>query len=481
MAQNLVVSLWAALKSAVANLFSTAPVVLGAILVLGGLWIALRRFDPERADALLDKWRDRRGLLAALYATAGAVAMGGFLLVLSARAVETREQTSRGATATRRRDPFLAPVNQSQPSFGIVREKTYTRTMQLPPGFLARIGTEGVGVLAPYLQDPTSENVMRLVDRFRQSGEDVIFTRELTRRDEEPLALDATRIRARFVRQGKGYEHRFTGEYDFANSLDESVDVRFTFPLPDHSGPVADFKMVVGDQAVVSPDEATGAYVWTGTMPPKSRLTARVEYTVSGSRDYRYFLGSDRRRTRQFAFEADSDRPPRFGRGGIYPTRQSLNGATWDLKDVLTSGAIELQFSTADARSEGYAKTLAWLPVVLGLFGLAAWAMFPSRSARATVGFAAGLLGVAVFGGYLTPVVATLGGLGLAALIGALTLRGPAGIALSVVVAGLGAAFLFVGDASLVAYLVAILAVGAFLLRQPRRAPTGVEMRGDRL
>lgn len=178
MAQNLVVSLWAALKSAAANVLSTAPLWLAALLVLGGLWIALRRTDPLRADALLARLGTARGRFLALVATGLAVAIGGLLLVLAAHAVEIRQQTARGATATRRRDPFFAAVAQAQPSLAIVREKTYTRTMTLPPGFLNRIGSEGVGVLAPYLSDPTAEGVTKLVDRFRRSGADVVFTRE---------------------------------------------------------------------------------------------------------------------------------------------------------------------------------------------------------------------------------------------------------------------------------------------------------------
>ncbi len=470
MAQNLVASLWAALKSAVANVLSTAPLWLAAILILGGLWIALRRSDPERADALLARLREHRSQILAFGATALAVGVGALLLVLASRAAETRDATGRSATASRRRDPYLAPVYQSAPSLGIVRERTYTRTLSLPPDFLVRIGSEGVGILSPYLQDPTAENVTRLTDRFRRSGGDVVFTRELTRKDEEPLALDATRVRARFTRQGKGFEHRFEAEYDWGNTSAETIETRFSFPLPDHSGPLADFRLTVGKDAVLTPDPRTGAYVWSGPLAPGARLTARVSYALSGSRDYRYALGSDRRRTRGFSFEATSDRAPRFGRSGIYPTRQSETGAAWELGDVLTSGAIEMAFSTADARAEGFAKTLAWLPVVLGIFGFGAWLLAPSVAPRAVLAFGAGLLGIAVFGGYMPPVLATVGGLGLAALLGSLALRTASGVALSLGAAALGSAFLFVGDASLAAYLVAMLAIGALALgRRPGR------------
>ena len=37
-----------------------------------------------------------------------------------------------------------------------------TRTLTLPPELLEGVGEEGVQVLAPYLQDPSAENVLRL-------------------------------------------------------------------------------------------------------------------------------------------------------------------------------------------------------------------------------------------------------------------------------------------------------------------------------
>ena len=482
MTQEIVVSAWSALLRATGNLIALAPVLLATLLVLGGLWIALRRIDPPRADRLAERYRDARPRLRALASTGAAVLVLGAALVLATNAVRDREARRRGAVATTakegRRAANLLPVVQFAPVAAVIEETTYRRTLVLPADVLDRLGPQGAGVLAPYLGDPSAEGVTSLFDKFRRSGPNVVYTRELSRRDERPVTVERARIDAVFAFRERVYTNTFSAEYDWTNPTDAPAEMRFSFPVPQHSGLLSGLNVTVRPEngaakTVSEPDPRTGTYLWSGTVPARGRVQATVRYDAEGAREYRYVLGSDRRKIADFEFRLRGDRTPRFLRDGVFPTSTNGSAATWTLRDVLSSSSIAVGFSGADAREEALARTLAWLPAVLALFALGAWIVRPERAWRAALGFGAGLLGVAALASYLPPFAAVVVGAALAAVAGTVALGTLRGFLVSLGAGLLACVFLTSIHGTLAAWLLALVALGPILApRGPRRRST---------
>src|SRR5258708_9958189 len=93
------------------------------------------------------------------------------------------------AEATANPVPDAPAVYQYGPAAASLVERTYKRTLNLPPDFIQRIGTQGAGALAPYLADPSDANVLSMAADFQQNGENVLLTREVKPIDEEPIPL----------------------------------------------------------------------------------------------------------------------------------------------------------------------------------------------------------------------------------------------------------------------------------------------------
>lgn len=474
MTGEIVVGAWSLLLRALGNAVALAPLVLAALLVLGGLWIALRRFDPPRAERLAERYRASRPRLSAGLTTGGVALALAAALFLAADTLRDREAQRRTAVATTaregRRAADLAPVIQYAPVAAILEETTYRRTLVLPADVLDRLGPQGAGILAPYLGDPSAEGVTSLFDKFRRSGPNVVYTRELSRTDERPVTVERARVDAAFAFDERVYTNTFSAEYDWTNPDDAPAQMRFSFPVPQHSGLLSNFEVIVAGKSITDPDPRTGTYLWNGTVPAKGRVSASVRYTAEGAREYRYVLGSDRRKIADLRFRLRTDRTPRFPRGGVLPTATKGTAATWNLQNVLTTSSIAVGFSAADAREEALTRTLAWLPAALTLFALGAWIVRPERAWRATLGFGVGLLGVPALAAYLPPFGAVLVGAALAAVAGAValgTLRG----ALVALGGGLLACVLLTSvHGTLAAWTLALVALGPFLApRGPKR------------
>ncbi|MEA2554549.1 MAG: hypothetical protein QOJ65_2725, partial [Fimbriimonadaceae bacterium] len=221
------------------------------------------------------------------------------------------------------------------------QERTYTRRLTLPSYYTQRLGAEGLQVLAPYLLDPSAENVLRLSDSFKKSGRDVVFTRELTRIDELPVPTDVANVKVDFDHRGSAsgqrhYEATFDAQYRFRNPKGEPANMRVNFPLPQGGGTMQGFYIEADGKRVTEPDER-GQYAWVGTIQPGATVTAVAHYTVTGSRGFAYALGSERRRIGDFHMVANSSQAPRYAKSGIYPTKLSGSASEWSLKDVMTA------------------------------------------------------------------------------------------------------------------------------------------------
>jgi hypothetical protein len=298
-------------------------------------------------------------------------------------------------------DPVVKapPIEQAGPVVAAMVEKTYSRTLTLPPEFFQQVGAEGVGALSPYLVDPTAENVKSMVDSFRRSGEDVVFSRELTREDESPLPFDAADIDVKFERiESQAYRVHFKAEYRFTNETGSPTECRFLFYPPQSGGTIQALKVQVDGQTIEEPD-GDGNYAWVAPLEPGVQKRATVSYESIGSVAWYYQVGSLRRRVRDFSLTATVDGPVEFEVGTINPTKRDGDVVEWRLNDVLTTQRLGLVFPEDIKARDAFLDGIGTLPVamVLMLTALVAvglrtgQAISPRRLALATATTVIGL------------------------------------------------------------------------------------------
>jgi hypothetical protein len=218
---------------------------------------------------------------------------------------------------------------------------------------------------------------MGLVDTFRRSGQDVVFTREVKKLEETPLQIKNADVRVNldFLDAGTAqhrstYNAHFESKYEFANPLDQEVPVRFTFRLPDGAIRVRGFAVTVSGNRITEPDEHDN-FVWEGKLAAGASITAEVRYDTLGGGHWSYDVGSGRRRIEHFKLALAADRSPRFSRTGIFPTTRSGNEMTWQLDDVITSQRIYVGFPHS-ASTETLTQAWTLYPFALVAFvGLA--------------------------------------------------------------------------------------------------------------
>lgn len=325
----------------------------------------------------------------------------GLLLVAGWAGLKTTQPLARldfrwraNAEATANPLPDAAPVYQYGPAVAALVERTYERTLTLPPYFLNRIGSQGVGVLAPYLSDPSADNVVRLRDTFRRSGRDVVFTRQTTALEEDPIPFSDSRVTIKFNRlANRAYDAEFEGHYFFQNTSQKARDVHFLFSLPE-AGTIRDWRITVGGKAIGEPTDSE-TYEWKNSMAPGEKQEAIVSYRVVGARTWSYDLGSQRRRVQQFQLDAQTGGDVRFLRGSLQPTLQSKNAVSWQLADVVTAQRLAIVFAES-LDDQLYLQALGALPAsfVLFLVGVVAlgWWFGPMPSGARVFG------GLAAFG-----------------------------------------------------------------------------------
>lgn len=320
------------------------------------------------------------------------------------------------AESTRDPQPDAPPVRQFGPSAAMLVERTYTRHLSLPPQLLERLGSEGLGALAPFLTDPSTGNVLRLRDTVRRSGSEAILTREVTRTDEEPLDLDEALVRVSFRRLGtRAYDAHFEGRYVFRNAGQLPLPARFQFPAPTEGtlrgleGTVNGAPMLLaGDGSVLE---------WRGTLPPGTTAEAVLRYQAMGARAWRYDLGSRRRRVMRFRLEADGARDVRFPRGSLPPTRRGSASLAWELDNVISAQQVALSFVRDTTLRDGYLQALDIAPGAFLLLVVAGSVIVVRRGATCSPAAAAAAAGSAGLGLGAIPILAAYVGPVAAALL----------------------------------------------------------------
>lgn len=380
-------------------------VLLGLAAVAAGLTVALQR-DSSWLRQM--NWRKRQASLLGMVGAALVFITGWKCLHTALILAQQDIQWRQAAEATANPVPDAPAVTQFEPTAAVLAEHTYQRTLTLPPDFLQRIGTDSVGALSPYLTDPSSSNVLRLVDTFRRSGKDVVFTRQMTRMDEEPVPLTTSQVNVSFHRlSGRAYDSEFEGHYLFRNPRPQAVTGRFLFPLPNENT-IRNLSVTVGGHNVPEPN-ARGEYEWRGAMQPGEQWEAVIRYHVIGARTWAYGLGSQHGRVESFRLSARTGGSVTYMRGSLQPSSVSRDNLRWDLTNVVTTQRIAIAFPPDLERREAYLQALSALPSALILFVLGASAilwrfrtkLYPGSFAAALVLFTLGLWAAPVLANYL--------------------------------------------------------------------------------
>ncbi|WP_161880279.1 hypothetical protein [Deinococcus alpinitundrae] len=465
------------------SLFSGWHVALWALLVLALIGaIGLLTLRLGRRDRYESAMRWLREAAWPVGSWAAVLLLLGFTfaaLGVLGNLVISRISVGENARAGNGADLDAAPTVQPSPTITYLTEQTYTRTLVVPPSLLKRVGEQGVGALAPYLTDPTSQNVTKLVDKFRRSGRDVIFTRQATLTSEAPIKLDTSRVNVNldFVTPARGarrtyYNATFAAEYAFTNPLDREITVRFQFPLPEGSGTLSGFKVIVNGQELTAADLSNGSQ-WEAQMAPRETANVKVTYAHQGARGWSYLLASRREPIKDFELSVKTNEAAKFARYSLPPTQtaRSLgsNTLSWNLKDVITAQDVAMTFSSASLRETlgklyGFAPLSLLIATVFG--GLWAWGhglrTTPVQVALALLAVLAGLTLGGMLMSYLLVVWAGLIGGVLSALL-ALRALGRAWWPPVLIAAALPLAFLLVGNAGLIITLSGVVGLAALI------------------
>lgn len=390
--------------------------------------------------------------------------------------VQTDLQWRENAEATQNPVPDAPPVYQPAPSFSTLAEETYTRTLKLPPDFLDKLGTEGIGVLSPYLTDPTAENVLKLADTFRRSGQDVVFTRELTKLAETPVPFESVQIDVDLKSlPRRAFSSQFTANYTLLNDKPEPVQARFIYPLPD-AGTIKNLAVSVGGENISQPTEH-GWYEWNGTIGPNERKTASVSYAVHGAKSWSCEVGSSRRRVKEFSLSLHTDEPAAYRRGSLERTSETSGKAQWNLKDVITSQEVAIVIPSDTTASNGMLQAFQAMPISFLIFamGLAAAMLWrgpklnPGKFSLALGVFAAGMFSAVILQHYIGPIAALV----ICPVLGSLAcfkLAGRTGLIVGLASALMPAAFLSAKHSGLIILVFIVIACAGLAVLRPSQS-----------
>jgi hypothetical protein len=445
--------------------------VLAALVVASLVLYALDRDGFKRArDWLLT----RASRIWVWLPVALVFAVSVFATNVAREGVLERFRVQRDAKFSTLEDPAGGQTIQYSPNVSFEREVSYSRSVTIP-GFLGqKLSTlEAAQLIAPYLVDPASENIKKLADSFKRSGKDLVFTREATVRQNDPVALELADVIVDFSFGDTGagrsyYSALFTGKYKFKNPNPEPAMLRFSFPLPEQSGTLSDFEFKFADEVVPQPDLSSG-YSVEREVAANAEVEVSVKYKNQGAGTWTYDFGKRREPIKNFKLTINTPRAVKFLRGSLHPNERGLSSLTWNLKNVITSQGVVLSFPERSLR-ETLTKVFSFAPLALLLASVwtFAWAwrrnlkLEPVQVALVVLAFTVGIGAMAVLLGYVTPSVASWFGellaLGLSSLVlGRRFLLPLAGSALAPL------AFLSVGNAGLLLGILAVIVILSIL------------------
>jgi hypothetical protein len=453
------------------SLIFTGLWVLATLVVAGLVLYAIDRDGFKRArDWLLA----RASRVWVWLPVAVVFALAVFATNVAREGVLERFRVQRDAKFSALEDPAGGQTVQYSPNVSFEREVTYSRSVTIPEFLGQKLSTlEAAQLIAPYLVDPASENIKKLADSFKRSGKDLVFIREATVRQNDPVALELADVNVDFSFGDTGagrsyYSALFAGKYKFKNPNPEPTMLRFSFPLPEQSGTLSDFEFKFAGELVPQPDLSSG-YIVEREVVANAEVEVSVKYKNQGAGTWTYDFGNRREPIKNFKLTINTPRAVKFLRGSLYPNERGLSSLTWNLKNVITSQGVVLSFPERSLR-ETLTKVFSFAPLALLLASvwIFAWAwrrhlkLEPVQVALMLLAFMVGTGAMAVLLGYATPMIASWLGallsLGLSSLmLGRHFLLPLTGSALAPL------AFLSVGNAGLLLGILAVIVVLSIL------------------
>ena len=388
-----------------------------------------------------------------LLTTALTAALLGGGLGYAARVSRERDASRLAAEPT--------PVVQAAPRVTIVGTCTERRVITGPTDLVERIADA-----------PEHGDVLKVTDRLSRADGLVTLAREIVRPIESLVPLRRASLDAALAFPGgatsRVYDAAFGAVYTWENPTDAPAEMRIVVPLPQGGGDLSGFRLQIGLLDIMDPDPDGRSYSWSGTIPAHGRVTTEVAYHKVGAGTYRYEPGGDRYEA--FEFRARGDRSPTVPPTSAAPTEKKGTAVTWSRGGVQSDAALVLSYPVAPMGDAGRDRALEFAPIALAVFALGAWALRPERGALATLGFGAGLAGIAVLGPYLPATAAVVAGAGVAALLGAAAVGRSRGIFIGLLGGLLAAAPALVGNATLAIWGLGLLTLGP-VTRVRREAP----------
>jgi hypothetical protein len=218
--------------------------------------------------------------------------------------------------------------------------------------------------------------IINVEDQLEKNDNAIVINRTFTVDRFMPLKLKSSEINLKLTFKDQGnrarrqyYQADFRGCYSFINSLPEKRLFHFSFPLPQSSGTLSNFRFKVDGKDYPVQDVSRG-YEWTGEVEPNKSVTIEVIYSHSGSRSWTYNLSYKREAISDFKLQVESNNPHiKFQRGALPPSKRTkgLMGATaltWELTNLITSQDISLYFPSI-SKSEQITRMYIFSPLAL--------------------------------------------------------------------------------------------------------------------
>lgn len=239
------------------------------------------------------------------------------------------------------------PTTQRAPKISMLESQETVETVSLPEDF---DDLDHLPVWSPeparYGGAPTIELKSELV----KQGKNQILTRTFCRNRYLSSKLQGSVVRLKLAFQdprtgaAQLYKADFQASYTFANPMSEARRIHFSFPLPDNSGTLSNFRFRINGREVPTPDIEQGLE-WEAELKPLEKCVAEVAYLHQGAKSWSYDLTGRREPIADFHLKIEGDRDElKFQRGSLYPSSLASGKWEWDLKNQITSQSISLYF-----------------------------------------------------------------------------------------------------------------------------------------
>lgn len=239
------------------------------------------------------------------------------------------------------------PTTQRAPKISMLESQETVETVTLPEDFdnLEQLPT-WMPEPARYGGAPTVELKCNVV----KQGKTNILTRSFIRNRYVSSKLQGSDVRLKLAFQdprtgaAQLYKADFQASYTFANPMSEARRIHFSFPLPDNSGTLSNFRFRINGQDVPTPDIELGLE-WESELKPGEKCVAEVSYLHQGAKSWSYDVTGRREPIADFHLKVEGDRDElKFQRGSLYPDKVGSGIWEWDLKNQITSQSISLYF-----------------------------------------------------------------------------------------------------------------------------------------